>query len=339
MNQNKLLRWSIVVAFMIGGIYVFRKQDVLLFSTVWFLVFLLPVVNIIPLHTTSIMADRYAYFSLMGFALCLASVVSRVNGRVVTTVTVVALCAVYSFIDFSRNSLWRDEIAFFTRMTKDAPEKFVGFKNLGLAYYKKGEIALAVENLSVADSKPDISYKYLTGDSYIYWKENMPKQFEKALLRAHDLEPGNPEPYLLLMVMHEQNGNTEQARLFRGKLEELVHSIDQILVNRTAELCRAGETYISKRQYIDAEIFLWQALRINPVYIPALIDMGNLKAEQNDFVSAIQYFRKALAIDPMSAPTHYNLSMAYERQGRLADARQEMFTFREIEAIAHKKSD
>jgi tetratricopeptide (TPR) repeat protein len=120
-------------------------------------------------------------------------------------------------------------------------------------------------------------------------------------------------------------------------VEELAHGIDQILVNRTVELCRAGETYISKRQYVDAEIYLWQALRINPEYLPALIDMGSMKAEQGDYVNAVKYLNKALAIDPSSAPARYNLSMVYKMQGRLNDAQQETLKLRETEA--KKKRD
>lgn len=324
---------SVVVIVMMVAIIIFRKHDELLFSICWFLLFLLPVINIIPLHTTSLMADRYAYFSLMGFALFLAFFICKLNGRA-ATLGIVALCTLYAFIDFSRNGIWKNEIEFFTRMTKDAPDTFVGFKNLGLAYYKRGEIARAVDNLEAADSKPDITKKYLIGDAYIFWKENIPDKAEKSLFKVMELEPLNPEPYLLLMMIHEQYGDKIRAQSYRNKVKEMGHDIDRILADRTVELCRAGETYISKRQYIDAEIYLWQALRISPGYIPALIDMGSMKAEQGDYVNAIQYLNRALTIDPSSASAHFNLSIVYKRQGRFSDAQQEMIKFREAEAMA-----
>lgn len=327
---------SVVVVVMLVVTYIFRKHDELLFSAGWFILFLLPVINIIPLHTTSLMADRYAYFSLMGFALCLAFVICRLNGRTVT-VGIVALCTLYAFIDFCRNSIWKNEAVLFSRMTQDAPDMFVGFKNLGLSYYKKGEIARAVENLEAADSKPDITPKYLIGDAYIFWKENMPEKAEKSLLKVMERDPLNPEPYLILMLVHEQYGNKIQAQSYRDKLKDMGHGIDDILTARTVELCRAGETYLSKRQYVDAEIFFWQALKINPEYIPALIDMGSLKAEQGDFANAIQYFNKALTIDPQNATAHFNLSTLYKMQGRFADAQQEMIKFREAEAMVQQK--
>jgi tetratricopeptide (TPR) repeat protein len=122
-------------------------------------------------------------------------------------------------------------------------------------------------------------------------------------------------------------------------VEKLGHGIDEILTDRTIELCRAGETYLSKRQYIDAEIHLWQALQINPEYIPALIDMGSLRAEQRNFEKAIQYFSKALAIDPLNATAHFNLSTLYKRQGRFAEAQAELIKFKESESIAKQKGE
>ena len=298
-----------------AAIFHFRKHDEIFFSAFWVLLFLLPVINIIPLHTTTVLADRYAYFSLMGFALFLATVICKLKGRVMTA-GVVMLCTVYAVTDFRHNSFWKSDIAFFTRMTKDAPERFVGFKNLGLAYYRKGDVARAVQSLEVADSKADISVKYLIGDAYIFWKENRLDKAEKSLLRVVEMNPSNLEPYLLLMMLSEQKGDSGAAEAYRNKLRSMVGGIGEIITNRTIELCRTGETYLSKRQYIDAEIYLWQALQINPEFIPALIDMGSLRSEQGDFAGAIRYLNKAATLEPLNATVHYNLAMVYKMQGR-----------------------
>jgi protein O-mannosyl-transferase len=122
---------SVAIAILIAAAYFWKKHDEMLLGVCWFLLFLLPVINIIPLDQSALMADRYAYFSLMGFALCLAAASCRLNGRI-ATVGIVALCAVYTFIDIQRNGIWENETRFFTRMTLDAPEKFDGFQNLGM---------------------------------------------------------------------------------------------------------------------------------------------------------------------------------------------------------------
>ncbi|MBT0653835.1 tetratricopeptide repeat protein [Geomobilimonas luticola] len=313
-----------------AAVYYFRKHDEILFSAFWFLLFLLPVINIIPLHTTTMMADRYAYFSLMGFSLFLAAVIGKLNGRGMAVV-VVALCAVYAAIDMRHNGVWKNDIEFFTRMTKDAPERFVGFKNLGMAYYRKGDTARAVEYLEAGDTKRDISVNYLIGDAYIYWKENRLDKAEKSLRRVVDVNPSNPEPYLLLMMIHEQKGDSDTAQDYRNKVLGMVGSLDKLMTDRTFEMCRTGETYMSKGQYADAEIYLWQALKIDPDYIPALVDMGSLRAGQGKLADAVTYFSKALDLEPFNASARYNLAMVYQMQGRTAEARAEMVKFRDAE--------
>src|SRR5262245_12092037 len=63
------------IAILVYTGYHFRKQGEVVLSISWFFLFLLPVVNIIQLNAASLISDRYAYFSLMGFALALAFIV------------------------------------------------------------------------------------------------------------------------------------------------------------------------------------------------------------------------------------------------------------------------
>ena len=51
------------------------------------------------------------------------------------------------------------------------------------------------------------------------------------------------------------------------------------------------------------------------------------------FIGLVQ---KALAIDPLNAPAHYNLSTVYTLQGKLSDAQQEINRFNEAEAAKNK---
>ena len=65
--------------------------------------------------------------------------------------------------------------------------------------------------------------------------------------------------------------------------------------------------------------------------------MGSLRAEQGNFEKAIQFFSKALAIDPLNATAHFNLSTLYKMQGRFAEAQVEMVKFRDAESVAKQK--
>lgn len=327
-----------VIVSLMGALYFFRKHDEILFSACWFFLFLFPVVNIIPLESASLMADRYAYFSSMGFALFLAILICMMNRRAVT-VGISTLCAVYISIDIRRNGIWKNEVEFFTRMTIDAPEKFDGYQNLGMLYYKKGEIDRALPYLTAALSRPDISAMFLIGSASVFWKENVLDQAEKSLHRALELEPANPEPYLMLITMYERNGNAVLARSYRDKAERLFHGIDKRMSLRAVELSREGEGYLSRKQFIPAENVFWQSLLINSEYLPALVGMGAVSANQGDFTKAGRYYSRVLALEPFNVSARYNLSMVYRMQGRTVEAEQEYKLFKEAEAIAKQKGN
>jgi tetratricopeptide (TPR) repeat protein len=306
-----------------AAVYYLRKQDEIIFGATWTLLFLLPVINIIPLHTVTVLADRYAYFSLMGCAILLSSAICRLNGRALS-ITLSSLCLLYGVIGVRNTAAWKNDLTFFSRMTVDAPDSFVGFKNLGMELYRLGEIERALRALETGDSKTDIPVKYLIGNAYIFWKENRLDSAEKSLLRVVSVNTSSPEPYLMLKMISQQKGDHASARMYRDTLQNMVGSIDDMVTQRTFELCRTGETYLSKGQIVDAEMYLWQALRTNPAYVPALIDMGSLRAGQGRPSEAVSYFNRVLDLEPDNASAHYNLALAYEMLGKPVEAMQEM---------------
>jgi hypothetical protein len=86
--------------------FFFRKKRELLFSTGWFFLFLLPVSGLLPTGLTA-MADRYVYFSSMGFAVALAYLICLAPKKVAAVIAV-PLCICYAGIDIQRNFFWKD---------------------------------------------------------------------------------------------------------------------------------------------------------------------------------------------------------------------------------------
>ncbi len=62
---------------------------------------------------------------------------------------------------------------------------------------------------------------------------------------------------------------------------------------------------------------LWrQSWRVNPQSVYALNNMGNIAYEAGDRVKAFEFYEQAGRINPLNPPTHFNLGMCYEQQGR-----------------------
>ena len=329
--------YSLALLAIIGTALAFRKIKEISFSFIWFFLFLLPVTNIFPLGI-AMMADRYAYFSLMGFSILLAYCICKANDKAVVAIVVI-LCAVYATIDVRRNSIWADDLSLYTQVIKDAPEKYIGFYNLGIHYYKKGDLANAERYLTEACAKKDATVKNIHALVTIYWENGKLDQALIFLDKAIALDPDNPQSYVMASRMYETKGDKAMAKSYLDKAVAKYPQIVELMDRRTFSLCREGEMLMAGRKYVEAEKKFKEALMMKPDFVPALIDMGSLAAEKGELAKSIEYFTRAEGLDPLNPSVHYNLSVAYELMGRSAEAQEEMKKFTELDALARQKAD
>ena len=320
--------YSLVFAALIMIALRYRNKDELLISISMFFLFLLPVTNIFNLGS-AMMADRYAYFSLFGFSLALAYCICLAKKQFVIPIVVV-VCLVFVTLDISRNSLWKDEISLFTQMVQDAPDRCVGFQNLGVAYYLKQDYVNADKFLTLAYSKKGLSGTMLVGSSSMFLEMNKTEKAITALNIKIKYEPNNPQPYIMLSKIYENMGGSTMAASYKDKAVALYPGILQMMKQRTLDACRQGEKLMSENNRAKAELLFKEALTIDPFFVPALIDMGNLVAENGDMVKSQRYFSRAVALDQLNPAAHYNLSLVYESLGNMADAQAEMNTFKKL---------
>jgi len=91
-----------------------------------------------------------------------------------------------------------------------------------------------------------------------------------------------------------------------------------------------GKTYMEENELDKAEEYYRRAINIvetsNKRYASlfflqtAYIDLGNLLIQKERFEEAIEYFNKAIAIDPNFPDTYYHIGMAYYNKGRFEEA-------------------
>jgi tetratricopeptide (TPR) repeat protein len=321
----------------IAATFFFRKKRELLFATGWFFLFLLPVSGILPTGLTA-MADRYVYFSSMGFAVALAYLICLAPKKV-AAVIMVPLCICYAGIDIQRNFYWKDQLSLFTQMVKDVPEQGVGYQNLGYLYYYKGDMDNAVKNLSIAYTKKSINSKMMIGSASIFWEA---KQYDKAILALNikmHFEPGDPLTYLMMSKIYGETGDTAKEKLFHDKALRISPQVDEMVRQRLDTLCQEIDELLEKHNLAGAERLLKEAQKIDPNAVPVLVDSGTLAAERGDLPKSLRYLTKALSLNPLYPPVHYNLSIVYQMMGNKADAEKEMIKFRETDAQAVRKKN
>jgi tetratricopeptide (TPR) repeat protein len=75
--------------------------------------------------------------------------------------------------------------------------------------------------------------------------------------------------------------------------------------------------YFHLRQYGRAEEFYRRATEIDPNYVLAYFDLGNVLDELERTSESIAAYKRAVALSPRYADAHYNLALAYERCGEM----------------------
>lgn len=211
---------ALLTAIVIFAFVVRREFPDLIFSIGWFLIALIPVLNLFPTHP--VVADRYAYlptFSLF-FILAVAIVRTVPKKGVLRQAAVSALLMAGSVITITQNRVWHDNISLWSHVMDVSPQSgvaasnlSVALSNLGRSYFReKQDYGKAIELFKRAQQldKNDSNYDLFSG--CLFLMQNDPRSaiavFQPALLRNEN----NVEILLNLGYAYEMVGDKTLAR-------------------------------------------------------------------------------------------------------------------------------
>lgn len=198
-------------AFLLLPFALMRRNKAAVFALLWYIIFLLPVSNIIPM--TVIMAERYVYISMAGFLAALAMVVpapsvSALNegpsgGTVppfLWAAVLVCITGILFYAAFQRNKVWSSDVALWHDACECSPESPYSYVNLSSAYINDGKLGEAESVLFKGVSLAIVTDP--TKDRYgnlfraygnlgvVYIRENRLKAAEFYLRKSLALAPG-----------------------------------------------------------------------------------------------------------------------------------------------------
>lgn len=105
-----------------------------------------------------------------------------------------------------------------------------------------------------------------------------------------------------------------------GAFDELLASEELAPGERAFLLNKRGVARIGLEEREPARADFDAALHLRPDYAPALTNLGNLLLEEGNVDMAIARYQSAIAADGDYAVAYLNLSVAYKRAGRIAEA-------------------
>lgn len=139
--------WLVVMVYFVVLWYLWlRRQFLIAFGLLWFVVFIAPVSNIYPLANP--VAERYLYLPLVGSAMSVSGIIRLLMPRNETSkvrmflqklamVFFVVLLLLYAFRDIKRNTVWRSDATLWTETLSHHPRSSAALKGLGLVYLRE----------------------------------------------------------------------------------------------------------------------------------------------------------------------------------------------------------
>ena len=183
----------------------------------------------------------------------------------------------------------------------------------GLLNETAGQYEKALEDYRRVQDLEPRDVDALLGIARLYDKFNMPDKAVEAYNRAIDLDPGYYWPYEVQGVFFYNRGRyPEAAEQFR-KVIERAPGVFKAYSNLGATLMDLGK-------YDEAELALVQSLKLRET-APALNNVGAIRAYQRRDSEAVEYYERAVAMEPSDYIDVENLADSYRRLGRLAAAK------------------
>lgn len=290
-----------------GAVYLWRKGSSLqerpdaslAYRTVaigifWFFITLSVESSIIPIK--DIIFEHRMYLPSVGFLMACAIVILYLSDRLlkkggylVTVGSAVLLIAVPLAVEaYVRNDVWTDEVKLWSDVVRKSPEKAIGYNNRGMAFARRGEYQLALEDLNKAIS---LFPKIVS---------------ERAKWENADINPSNmSKTYVGRGDVYSALGDSGRAREDYQRSKRLV----SMPVNVDERLALAN-TYAKRGAYKHAIEEYNQILQWEPEQIDALNDRANAYSYIGRYTEAINDLTRVIALEPDLVLAYYNRGIA-----------------------------
>jgi protein O-mannosyl-transferase len=292
--------WRVLLSFVFYifiiflGFRMLRKNKIISFSILFFLITLSIVSNIIfPVGTN--MSERFLFMPSVGFSLVAGYLIYSLfeKRRTFTIIAISVIICLFSIKTISRNTVWKDD---FTLYTTDVKVSHNSAKALNAA---GGSLVDAAFN------EKDTTKK-----------KKMLIQAKEYLSKAMKIHPGYENALLI-------NGN---ADYFLGNYEEAIFSYRQLLKtnpgfedakkNFPIILREAGKYFGEQKNDLTRSLdYLSQSYQLDSTNYETIRLIGIANAFSGNLNEALYFFKKGVERNPENAGAYLNLGNVYYNLG------------------------
>jgi tetratricopeptide (TPR) repeat protein len=283
-------------------------------ASLWIVLNFLPISNIVPIPSAPV-ADRYLYIPLLGFCLlfgyCLNAIYLR--KRVVGLSLLIVCLVVFGLMTYTRNNVWKNNLALWTDTVEKSPMKADAHLNLGYAFGEREKIDNAIEHFEHAKqlnyNSPKIYFNL--GNAYMKKRElrKALEHFQQALSR----DPNYTNAHINMGIIYKNTGDYEKAiEQFQTALKLNPESA-QIIYN-------LGNSYLARGDLDEAIKWYHEALIVDPAMADAHHNIGHSYMRKGKYEIALGHFNRAIELRPESPRNYASRGQLYLRMGFTKEA-------------------
>jgi len=298
--------------------FIYRRSRTAAFGILFFVINLIPVMQLVSIITFAVVTDRFTYIPCIGLALVIALVFCRLLSssppsvypafRFAAVLLMAALVLVLSYLTFSRCGVWRDSITLWSDVQRQYPDFWVSYTNRGAAYGEANDYDKAFRDLNRAiELCPAADGPYINR-GLVFRNTGNPDRAMEDFNTALRISPDNT-----------------RALLNRGICFAMKKEYDKALADFSAvpaadpafeEACLNRDKALDEKSAMNREIeALARQEEKEPGRADIRVDRGLLLYQRGDLEGALNEYSEAIRLDPSFAVAYNNRALVYKAMG------------------------
>ena len=329
----KVLFSSLIILSLIGtGIYLllrYRKSSpftrIISFGIFWFFLALSVESSLIPI--LDVIFEHRVYLPSIGFFIASAISLTVLTGwlerhmpwvRKAAPVTAGVIVIAFAGAAHARNTVWQDEVAFWSDVVNKSPDKPRGYLNLGLAYQNRTDLDQALIYYSRAIAMKKLYYPPLNNRGTILAALGQHEQAIRDFTEAISINPYVAVAYY----------NRGMSRTFLGQQDLAIEDFTRVLELKPTHAeayNNRGSMYGAKGETEKAIADFTAAIALVPDFPGFYANRAHAHAAKQDFEHAVLDLSRAIDLKPNEASWYRTRGAAYrslrDREKSYADFR------------------
>lgn len=155
----------------------------------------------------------------------------------------------------------------------------------------------------------------------------------KALLAAADLDPADARTYLFLAKAYDSSPNQADDVIMRFRRYAELQPANSLAQYYYAMSLWKGKRVGDAALDLNAvEALLQRSIDLDKRFPDALVQLGNLYADQHEYAKSVPYYLRALTLNPNLSDAHYRLGQDYVHNGQKDEAQKEFDVYQKLRA-------